>query len=100
MEVVKKGVYIALTSALIVLLMSAAGLLNTKNIVTAEQPQSVYIVEQGDSLWLVAYKLHSYYPSSDIRDIIHEIREINNIDDPASLQVGQELYLPEVSNER
>ena len=90
---------LTLTVALIMLFMSAFGMLNTKNIVTAEQPQSVYIVEENDTLWLVAYKLHSYFPSDDINQIIYDIRERNNIDDPASLQVGQELLLPEAEYE-
>lgn len=41
-----------------------------------------YYVEEGDTLWSIAKELsmkNSYYKNTDIREIIDEIRSINNL---------------------
>jgi hypothetical protein len=45
-----------------------------------------YVVKSGDSLWLIARKFNT---------TVEALIALNNISDPSSLQVGQELLIPE-----
>ncbi len=54
-----------------------------------------YIVKRGDTLNGIAYRFYGKYNEAKIL----EIQRINNIVNPASLRVGQELVIP-VSQER
>ncbi|OCL25434.1 hypothetical protein U472_13885 [Orenia metallireducens] len=45
-----------------------------------------YVVKSGDSLWLIARKFNT---------TVEALVALNNISDPSSLQVGQELLIPE-----
>ena len=53
-------------------------------------------VYAGDTLWSIAeeeLKENKYYENEDIRNIINEIRNINNMDS-ANLKVGQKIQIP------
>ncbi len=53
-------------------------------------------VSSGDTLWSIAMQekeSNSYYENRDVRDIIYEIRKINNLDNTSYLKVGQKLVL-------
>ena len=53
-------------------------------------------IYQGDTLWSIAQqeaKENKYYENEDIRNIVAEIRNINNIDN-ANLKVGQKIQIP------
>ncbi len=53
-------------------------------------------VSSGDTLWSIATQEkenNSYYEDKDIRDIIYEIRKINELDNTSYLKVGQKLVL-------
>ena len=49
-----------------------------------------YYVEPGDTLWEIAEE--NNVNGKDLRTLVHEIREINNID--PNLFVGQEIVIP------
>lgn len=49
-----------------------------------------YYVESGDTLWEIAEENNIH--NRDIRKLIHEIKEINNIG--TSLSIGQEIIIP------
>lgn len=54
-----------------------------------------YIYE-GDTLWSIAEqeaKENKYYENEDIRNIVNEIRHINNMDN-SNLKVGQKIQIP------
>lgn len=54
-----------------------------------------YIYE-GDTLWSIAekeLKENKYYENDDIRNIINEIKNINNIDS-GNLKIGQKIQIP------
>ncbi len=51
----------------------------------------VYEVRAGDTLWQIA--VDQYDDTLDVREIVHEIRVANGLDD-AVLQPGQRLSLP------
>lgn len=47
-------------------------------------------VRSGDSLWTVAQRLA---PGRDVRPVVGQLRELNDLERPA-LQVGQQLLVP------
>ena len=53
-------------------------------------------IYQGDTLWSIAeeeLKENKYYENEDIRNIVNEIKNINNMDS-ANLKVGQKIQIP------
>ncbi len=53
-------------------------------------------VVSGDSLWDIAKEErnnNNYYQGKDIRDIIQDIQDVNNLDN-CNLKVGQTLNIP------
>lgn len=59
--------------------------------------QKTVIVSDGDTLWSIAkYEQanNQYYMEYDIRDIVYQIKKLNNIDN--DLQIGQKLLLNEM----
>ena len=57
-----------------------------------------FYVEKGDTLWTIASYLKSnnnYYKDKDVRDIILEIRRINNLES-CNIYVNQELLIPSI----
>ena len=53
-------------------------------------------IYQGDTLWSIAQqeaKENKYYENEDIRNIVNEIRHINNMDN-SNLKVGQKIQIP------
>lgn len=51
---------------------------------------ATYYVENGDTLWEIAEK--NNVNNKDVRKLIYEIRELNNID--TMLYIGQEIIIP------
>lgn len=57
--------------------------------------KTVYVT-RGDTLWKIASEeqtKNSYYKNKDVRDIIYDIKEINNLN-VSDLKIGQELKIP------
>lgn len=57
--------------------------------------KTVY-VSSGDTLWTIASEEQEnnlYYEDKDIRDIVYQIRKINNIENSANLIEGQKLII-------
>ena len=52
--------------------------------------QEKYIVKQGDTLNGIAYRFYGKYDEEKFK----EIQRINNISNPESLSIGQELIIP------
>jgi Tfp pilus assembly protein FimV len=57
-----------------------------------EPEQRTYIVQSGDSLFLIAGQFAP--PGVDPADFANSIQQANGITDPSALQVGQELIIP------
>ena len=56
------------------------------------------IVDSGETLWAIAREeqnINSYYTNKDIREIISDIRKINNLTS-SNLKIGQELEIPTI----
>ena len=50
-----------------------------------------YQISAGDTLWDVASNVAT--PNDDVRELIYNIMETNKIDNPASIQEGQTIYI-------
>ena len=53
-------------------------------------------VSSGDTLWTIASEEQEnnlYYEDKDIRDIVYQIKKINNIENSANLIEGQKLII-------
>ena len=56
-----------------------------------------YILK-GDTLWSIAeneINTNEYYKNSDIRDVMYEIKELNNIKNE-NLEIGQKIIIPNI----
>lgn len=55
----------------------------------------IIYVENGDTLWSIASKLQydKYYNGKDIRYIIEDIKQINNLEN-SNLYINQEIEIP------
>lgn len=54
------------------------------------------IVSRGDTLWTIAkyeQENNSYYENKDIRDIISEIKQINEIKNCSNIQEGEKILI-------
>lgn len=59
---------------------------------TPEPTFETYLVEEGDSLFLIAER---FLPTGrELGEFADEIAEINGIDDPTQIFIGQELQIP------
>ena len=64
---------------------------------TTHEYKTMY-VKSGDTLWSIAIDLqknNSYYEGKDVRYIIGDLKEINNLNN-STLYINQELYIPAV----
>ncbi len=62
---------------------------------TKHEFKTIYI-KSGDTLWNIAMSLqenNSYYKGKDIRYIINDLKEINNLNN-STLYINQELQIP------
>jgi LysM repeat protein len=50
----------------------------------------IHTVEQGQTLWEISKK---YYPNKDPREIIYDVKQLNNID--SIIYPGQQIMLPD-----
>lgn len=84
---------------IILLLIFCFSLIFTKASLSHKEIEykSVY-VQKGDTLWTIAEDLQStndYYKNKDIRDIIYNIKEINNLSS-SNISINQELLIPTI----
>lgn len=54
------------------------------------ESENIYFVEEGDTLWDIAFQ---QYPARDPQDVIDKIRKINRLSSD-TIQAGQSLKLP------
>ncbi len=67
-----------------------------KSLSNKEKENKTITVASGDTLWAIAKvekEQNSYYEGKDIRDIIQDIKEVNNLE-TANLKVNQVLEIP------
>lgn len=61
-----------------------------------EVKEKTIFVSNGDTLWNIAsqeQETNNYYSDKDIRDIVYDIRKLNNLDNSETLKIGQKLVI-------
>ncbi len=68
---------------------------NSKSEISTEENYTIHFVKSGDTLWNLAtiINIHKYNGTRDVRDIIIDIQNINNLSS-SKIVVGQSIYLP------
>lgn len=70
--------------------------LATKSIYSYKEIETKTIyIQKGDTLWKIAEKekeTNSYYSDKDIRDIIYDIKQINNMKD-SNIMAGESIKI-------
>lgn len=64
-----------------------------------EVKKKTIYVSSGDTLWGIAMQeqeTNSYYQDKDIRNIVYEIKKLNNLQNNTNLSVGQKLILNDI----
>lgn len=87
---------IILVAALIIVLNTIFSIRNSYSKVEVKY-KSEY-ASQGDTLWSIAEresKNNKYYQDKDIREIIYDLKKVNNITN-SSLKEGQEIKIPKI----
>ena len=90
-----------LRSVLIIIGLTLIICLISSNITLShiEPTQKVISISSGDTLWSIAeyeQENNEYYKDFDIRDIIYNIKKLNNLDTNINLQVGQKIVLNKI----
>ena len=87
--------FIRSTLVVLILLYFAMSLFYNKTYAYKEYEHKTILVSQGDTLWTIAEfekENNEYYKDKDIREIVFEIKENNNLNS-SNLKVGQELKI-------
>ena len=90
-----KRFILSTTVLFLLILLGGSTIINTTYSCNKIDYKTVYVT-QGDTLWKIASEEQSknpYYKKRDIRDIIYDIKETNDLK-ISNLTVGQELRIP------
>lgn len=80
-----------LIMSIAILVFIIFGMFGFQNVALGDSiPEYITItVSKGDTIWTIA---KDYYQQNDVRDIVEEIKKINNLEN-SNIKVGQELLL-------
>ena len=82
--------------AIILGILILISLITNKSFSHAEVEYKTICVENGDTLWSIAemeLETNSYYKNKDIRYVINDIMDVNNLDSK-TLMIDQQLKIP------
>ena len=96
MRIVNKKKFIRMVILIIgIITISLIGFSNISFSKGEIKTKTIY-VSTGDTLWTIAteeQENNSYYEDKDIRDIIYEIKKLNNLNNNSNLIAGQKLVI-------
>lgn len=96
MRVVNKKKFIKMVSLIIGIISILFICFSNISFSKEKMKTKVVYVSNGDTLWSIAeYEQENniYYENKDIRDIIYEIKKLNNLEKNTSLNIGQKLII-------
>ena len=79
----------------VIVFSGIVAILNNTYSCTEQKYKTIYI-EDGDTLWNIASiekNQNEYYKDKDIRDIVSNIKKVNNLE-LSNLDIGQKLLIP------
>lgn len=96
MRIVNKKKFIRMITFIAgIIIISLIGFSNISFSKGEIKTKTIY-VSSGDTLWTIAAEQQEnnlYYEDKDIRDIIYEIKKINNLENNSNLISGQKLVV-------
>lgn len=87
--------FIRSMAILLIIIFAVIAFFYNKSYAYREHDYKTVPVSSGDTLWTIAEfekENNDYYKNKDIREIIYEIKKINNLDS-SNLIIGQELKI-------
>lgn len=96
MKIVNMKKFIKMILVLIGIIISTILLFSNKSYSKGEIKEKIVYVSSGDTLWNIAsqeQENNDYYSEKDIREIVYEIRKLNNLSNTSTLSVGQKLKI-------
>lgn len=96
MRIVNKKKFIRMVILILGIITISLISFNNKSFSKGEIKTKTIYVSSGDTLWNIAteeQENNSYYEDEDIRDIIYEIKKLNNLDNNSNLIAGQKLVI-------
>lgn len=99
MRIVNKKKFIKMVILILGIIIALSFYFSNISFSKGEIKTKTIYVSSGDTLWTIAsceQENNSYYEDKDIRDIIHEIKKLNNIDNNETLSVGQKLTIKSI----
>ena len=96
MKIVNIKKFLRMIIIIIGLVVSISLYLTNNSYSNGEIKEKSIYVSSGDTLWSIASyekENNSYYENKDIREIIYDIKQINNLQSVSNLKVGQKLKL-------
>lgn len=96
MKIVDVKKFIRMIFILIGMVVILTIMFSNKSFSKGEIKEKTIFVSSGDTLWNIAsqeQETNNYYSDKDIRDIVYEIRKLNNLNNNDALKVGQKLVI-------
>lgn len=96
MKIVNMKKFIRMVLILIGIIAIFAIMFVSKSYSKGEVKEKTIFVSNGDTLWNIAsqeQETNNYYSYKDIRDIVYDIRKLNNLDNSETLKIGQKLVI-------
>lgn len=96
MRIVNKKKFIRMVILVIGVIMLLFMCFSNISFSKGEVKTKTIYVSSGDTLWTIAkeeQENNSYYENKDIRDIIYQIKKLNNIQNDSKLIEGQKIII-------
>ena len=96
MRIVDKKKFIKMVTLIIGIIVILFIFFNNISFSKGEIKTKTIYVSNGDTLWTIAeqeQEKNVYYEDKDIREIIYQIKKLNNLKNDSNLSEGQKLLL-------
>lgn len=96
MKIVNMKKFVRMVLILIGLIVITTIIFSSKSYSKGEIKEKTIFASSGDTLWDIAsqeQKTNNYYSDKDIRDIVYDIRKLNNLNNSDTLKIGQKLVI-------
>lgn len=96
MKIVNKKKFIRMVILIIGVIMLLFICFSNISFSKGEVKTKTIYASSGDTLWTIAkqeQENNSYYEDKDIRDIIYQIKKLNNIQNNSNLKEGQKIII-------
>ena len=96
MRIVNKKKFIKMITLIIGIIIISLICFSNISFSKGEIKTKTIYVSNGDTLWTIAEEEQEnnvYYEDTDIRDIIYQIKKLNNLQNNSSLSEGQKLLI-------